>query len=276
LALVAVPPIFAALPVLLHARRHAMRVVVDAHTGIFDHRRWRWLLPLTRAVFRRADAVVVTGPHLEERVASWGARAVIIGDVPVNFAAGNPPAPCREARVVVVNTFSSDEPVGEVLAAARRLDGIRLFVTGDLRDAPAALTADPPANVTFTGFLPEEDYVGLLRSADVVVVLTTHDHTMQRGGYEALALGKPLVTSEWGLLRETFARGTVHVANEAPAIAAGVRRALDEGDTLAAEMRQLRLERRRLFAMRLEALLQVVAPARGSAATVEPAGVVLP
>ena len=48
LILVAVPPIFAALPVWLHARRHGVRFVVDAHTGIFAHARWTWLTPLSR------------------------------------------------------------------------------------------------------------------------------------------------------------------------------------------------------------------------------------
>jgi glycosyltransferase involved in cell wall biosynthesis len=256
--LVAVPPVFAALPVLAHARRHAARVVIDAHTGIFDHPRWRWLLPLTRIVCRHADAVVVTGPHLARTVASWGARPIVIGDVPVEFGAGRPPAPCAGPRVVVVNTFSIDEPIAEILEAARQLPDARLFVTGDLRAAPAAAAADPPSNVTFTGFVAEEDYAGLLRAADVVVVLTTRDHTMQRGAYEALALGKPLVTSDWGLLRETFSRGTVHVQNRAPAIAAGVRRALAERAALGAAMDRLRAERAVLFEQRLERLREAV------------------
>src|SRR4051812_41522648 len=44
IVLAAVPPIFAALPVRLYARRLSdARFVVDAHTGIFEHARWRWL-----------------------------------------------------------------------------------------------------------------------------------------------------------------------------------------------------------------------------------------
>src|SRR5439155_1727924 len=96
-----------------------------------------------------------------------------------------------------------------------------------------------------------------LRAADVVLVLTTHDHTMQRGGYEAMALGKPLVTSDWGILRETFSRGTIHVRNEPHAIAAGVRRALADRERLGAEMRSLGVERQILFASRLAELLRV-------------------
>ncbi len=256
--LVAVPPLFAVLPVWLHARRHRTRFVVDAHTGIFEHARWRWLLPLTRRAFRAADAVVVTGEHLRCRVAAWGARAIIIGDVPVRFVPGRSPAPCGGPRVVVVNTFSVDEPVDAVLGAAHALGDARFFVTGDVRQArPQWLAARPP-NLHFTGFVSEDDYAGLLRAADVVVVLTTHDHTMQRGGYEAVALGKPLVTSDWGLLRETFSRGTVHVANTPEAIADGIRRALAERQRLGEEMRLLRTEREGIFAGRLAELRRAV------------------
>jgi len=252
--LVAVPPVFAALPVLLYARRYGCRVAIDAHTGIFDDRRWTWLMPLTRFVFRRADSVIVTNAHLQEVVESWGARSVIIGDVPVRFTEGVGPPPCDAPRVVVINTFSDDEPIAEVVEAARQCADTRFFVTGDLRSASKRLLASVPPNLSFTDFLPEEEYAGLLRSAEVVVVLTTHDHTMQRGGYEAVALAKPLVTSDWGLLRETFSRGTVHVDNSASAIARGVSEALSNRESLELEMQGLRIERATIFETRLTQL----------------------
>jgi len=178
LVLVAVPPIFAALPVWYWARRHGARFVIDAHTGIFEHARWTWLLPLSKLMLRSADAVVVTNDHLRQRVAEWGARGVVIGDVPVKFGPGRAPSPCPGPRVVVVNTFSVDEPVDAVLAAARQLEDTQFFVTGDVRAARPNWIREKPANVAFTGFLPEDDYAGLMRAADVVLVLTTHDHTM--------------------------------------------------------------------------------------------------
>ncbi len=252
---VAVPPIFAALPVLLWARlRGSTRVVIDAHTGIFEHARWSWLLPLTRWSFRRADSVIVTGKHLKNLVESWGAHAIVIGTVPVRFCEGQKPAACSGARVVVVNTFSVDEPVGEVLAAARALDQTRVFITGDVRHADRTWIESKPKNVEFTGFVSEEEYAGLMRAADVVVVLTTHDHTMQRGGYEAMALERPLVTSDWQLLRETFSRGTIHVDNNSTAIAAGIAAAVADGDRLVREMRVLRAEHEELFSARLREL----------------------
>jgi glycosyltransferase involved in cell wall biosynthesis len=266
--LVAAPPIFAALPVLLYAWiAQDTRVVIDAHTGVFAHRRWSWLLPLTRAVFRQADAVIVTGGHLAHMVRSWGARAVVIGTVPVVFGPGRSPHPCNGPRVVVVNSFAVDEPLDELLQAAARLNQVCFFVTGDTALARREWLEGRPENLSFTGFVSEQEYAGLLRAADAVVVLTTHDHTMQRGGYEAMALGKPLVTSDWPLLRETFSRGTVHVRPVAAEIVAGIARALESRHSLSGQMITLREEHEREFQSRLAELKEAVGfvePARAS------------
>ncbi len=255
MVIVAVPPIFAALPVLAYARLRGIRCFIDAHTGVFTHKRWRWLEPLHRAVFRAADGVIVTGEHLKGVAESWGARALIIGDVPVELPAGSPPTPCSGARVVVINTFSVDEPIEEVLNAASQLPDVKFFITGDTQYAQPDWITERPGNVCYTGFVSEDEYAGLLHAADLIVVLTTDDHTMQRGGYEAMSLGKPLVTSDWGILRETFSRGTVHVENTAAEIARGIEKALADQSRLEYEMAALKTERAVLFRERLNDML---------------------
>ena len=51
-----------------------------------------------------------------------------------------------------------------------------------------------------------------------MVVLTTRDHTLQLGGCEAVAVGKPLITSDWLYLRQVFRGGAVFAANTAEGI----------------------------------------------------------
>jgi glycosyltransferase involved in cell wall biosynthesis len=80
-----------------------------------------------------------------------------------------------------------------------------------------------PPNVTLTGFLPTAAYGGLLSSADAVLALTTRDHTMLRGAYEAVYQGTPVIVSDWPLLREAFPAGAVHVDNTAAAIVGAIR-----------------------------------------------------
>lgn len=235
LVLVATPPVPAALVVRAYCLLGRARFVIDAHSGTFDDPRWRWALPMQRHLSRRAVATIVTGRHFADEVERWGARALIIGTVPVTFE----PAPPAELgpgdHVMVVSTFGRDEPIEAIVAAARRTPQVTWHVTGNparSRVAPEEL----PANVRYTGWLSDEGYHGLLQAADVVLCLTTRDHTMQRGGYEAMAVGKPLITSDWPLLRRTFDGGTVHVDNSPRSIADAVSLVLTERDRLAAAM----------------------------------------
>jgi glycosyltransferase involved in cell wall biosynthesis len=246
LILVASPPVFAALTVWAYCRLHGARYVIDAHTGVFDDPRWTWLLPLSRFLARGAVANIVTNRHLADQVGAWGAKALIIPDVPVQFAAVPPARLGAGVHVAVVNTFSQDEPLEEILAAAARLPDVRFHVTGDPGHARRACPAQLPTNARYTGWLSDEDYAALLFASDAVMCLTTHDHTMQRGAYEAMAAGKPLITSQWQLLRETFDEGTVHVPAVAAQIADAVLWTMKERSSLAEGM--LRLRRRRLAA----------------------------
>ena len=97
--------------------------------------------------------------------------------------------------------------------------------------------------MTLTGFLSTEMYGGLLAAADAVLVLTTLDHTMLRGAYEAIYQGTPVIVSDWPLLREAFPTGAVHVDNTADGIAEGVRLVEKFHEDFRAGARQLRAEK---------------------------------
>jgi len=56
-----------------------------------------------------------------------------------------------------------------------------------------------------------------------VLTLTTRDHTMLCGAYEAIYLGTPVILSNWPILQESFDKGAVHVDNRAADIVRAVR-----------------------------------------------------
>jgi hypothetical protein len=149
------------------------------------------------------------------------------------------------------------------MAAAAALPQVQFYITGDPIRAPRALLGQQPANARFTGFLPDPAYFGLLRAVDVIMVLTTDDHTMQRGACEAVSLGVPIITSDWPILRAYFHRGTVHVDNSARGIQAGVLRAKAEHEHLQREIRALQAERRQEWRDKHTALAALVAAERG-------------
>jgi glycosyltransferase involved in cell wall biosynthesis len=121
--------------------------------------------------------------------------------------------------------------------------------------------------VTFTGFLdPDGEYVGLLRGVDVAMVLTTRDHTLQLAGCEAIAVGTPLITSDWAYLRTLFAGGTVFTGHSPDAIAKAVTEAVERRGQLAAEIPALRELRHREWQQQLRALRRAVESTHGAEA----------
>jgi glycosyltransferase involved in cell wall biosynthesis len=113
-----------------------------------------------------------------------------------------------------------------------------------------------PANVHFTGYLPNETYYALLANSQAVLCLTTRDHTMQRGACEALSLGKPIITSDWPLLQTYFHAGTVHVDNTPEGIRQGVLVLKADYGRYQAGIRQLQIEQQREWQQKVTLLIQ--------------------
>lgn len=216
------PPSFAVLTVWAFARRFGAQYVVDAHSAAFQH--WFWMRPrwLWRLLARDAALTMVTNEHFEKMIRDAGGDALVVHDIPTTFE-WNAAYPLGSTfNLAVVNTYAPDEPLSEILRAAESVPEIHFHITGKCKNAPREIMAQLPPNVQLTDFLPDATYYGLLARADAVMCLSTRDHTMQRGACEALSLGKPIITSDWALLREYFHQGTVHVKNNAADIQRGV------------------------------------------------------
>jgi glycosyltransferase involved in cell wall biosynthesis len=125
-------------------------------------------------------------------------------------------------NMVFINTFSAEEPLTQFLEAVEHITDIHFYITGNKKRASKVLSHEIPSNVTFTGFLPDDQYIGLLRASEAVISLTTRNHTLQRGGCEAFSIGKPLITSDWPYLREVFGEGAVYVSNSTKGIRDGI------------------------------------------------------
>ena len=250
------PPSFAPLTVWLIGRWSGVRLVIDAHSDAFQAPHWtrpRWLY---RRLARAAAATVVTNEHFAELVRSWGATAVVLPDIPARFPEGGAYPLGDGFNVTVVSTFAGDEPICEVLDAAGSMDGVVFHVTGNVDRADRALLSNAPNNVIFTGFLSDDDYYQLLRGSDAVMCLTTRDNTMQRGACEALSLGRPIITSDWPLLRSYFSDGTIHVDNTAGGIRAGVEAMRQEHARCLEGIERLQEDQERQFAASFAALAE--------------------
>jgi glycosyltransferase involved in cell wall biosynthesis len=237
------PPIFAPLVVYLYTKLWPAKYIIDAHTSALLAPVWQWSMPLHGFLSRRAITTIVTSEHLRAIVNAWGANTFIIADIPATLPRGKTFPLDGKFNVAVINTFAPDEPLEEVLQAATALPDVQFYVTGDPIRAKKTFLRDHPDNLKFTGFLPDEEYLGLLRAVQAIMVLTTRNHTMQRGACEAVSLGKPIITSNWPLLQTYFHKGTIHVDNSGQGIQEGILRMQRERETLEKEILLLQQER---------------------------------
>ncbi len=254
LVLVQSPPSLAVMVTALYAAFSGARYVVDAHSAAMLSGWWTRPEWLHRLLARRALATIVTNDHFAERIRGWGATALVLRDIPTAFPVDGAYTVNGAFNVMVVNTFALDEPLAAIVAAAEDLDDVMFRVTGDPGRGVVPVPGRTPANVRFTGFLADEEYYALMAASDVVMCLTTRDHTMQRGACEALSLGRPIITSHWPLLRSYFHAGTVHVDNTPSGIREGVVEMRRSHARFEEEIAALQLEQRDEWATALETL----------------------
>jgi hypothetical protein len=248
------PPVFPGVIALLYGRLTGAPVVLDDHPGSFgaqgDQLAAR-LLPVHRRMVRRAALCLVTAREWCEQVEQWGGRAVIVHESPGDWRPVPPAPDASLTTLLYVCTFARDEPVGEVLEAARSNPHIRIRITGDRRRCPPELLASAPANVELVGLLPFAEYQRLVRNCDAVMALTTEPTSAMRAAFEAVWAQRPLIVSDWPLLAELFPEAT-RVGNDATAIGCGI---ADLAASYPAAVGKLAATRSRLLA-RWEAQLQ--------------------
>jgi hypothetical protein len=234
------PPIFCVLIAFIYSWRYGARYVIDSHTAAFLSPRWRWSLWLHRLLSTRALMTIVHNSSQGKMIKSWGCSDFVLGDYPGPRAGGVRFHLDGQFNVAVISSFATDEPLDIVFEAAGGLPEINFYVTGDSNRIAPRLLAKKPHNCSLTGYLPHKRYLGLLQGVDAIIALTTRNHTLLSGAWEAVSIGKPLIVSDWPILKHCFSQGTVHVPNTAEGVYRGVRRVQAEHDILQQDMLKLR------------------------------------
>jgi glycosyltransferase involved in cell wall biosynthesis len=201
---------------------------------------------LSRYTVKQASLTIVTNEYLASLVTEWGGRAFVLPDPIPDLTPEQGQIlekTTKRPRVTWVCTYSGDEPVEEVLKAVEASDkAFDLFVTSN----PPAWVVSRVAElnlgdrVHLAGFLPHDEYIGLLATSDVVMVLTTLEHCLTCGAYEATSLERPMILSDTDALRTHFSQGAVYVEPNRDSIASGINRALDSRKGLAAQTAELK------------------------------------
>ena len=243
LVLVQNPSVVLTLFVLLLRSILRFHVVVDAHNeGLRPFYGYHnWLLPIYGWIQKEADLTAVTNDQLAKAVDSNGGKPFVLEDRIPQIEPTDLTPLRGTCNIVFVCTFEKDEPYREVIASAQYLDpSIFIYITGKYQKASPYLIENAPSNIIFSGFLPEQEYINLLHSSDIVMDLTLMQDCLVCGAYEAVALGKPLIISDTQVLRNYFYKGAVYTANSSQAIANSIRQTIAGHAKLEVEMRDLK------------------------------------
>ncbi len=234
------PPLFCALVAYCYARRYGAQYAIDSHTGAFVGRRWRWLLWLHRLLSQRALITIVHNKSQAKIVEKWACPYLVLAFTPGNYSCADPLYLSSRFKVAVISSFRADERPEIVFEAASCLPEVDFYFSGSSEHLTRNILAQKPENCHLMGYLPYRQYVGLLQGVDAIMVLTTRNHTLLMGGFEAVSIGKPLITSNWPVLKDYFSSGAVHIPYTKEGIYRGVCQVQANYDALRQGMATLR------------------------------------
>ena len=247
--------------VLLLKKLLTYHVVVDLHTRppIFNNFLEDIVDCFERFALRNADLTIVTNNGYLKITEKRGARGFILPDKVPEFNNVEMDNLNGKDNLVFICTFARDEPVDEVIKAAEYLDSKTvIYITGNLKNANKLLIKNPPPNIIFTDFLPENEFIQLLSSSDAIIVLTTQEHCLVCGAYESMSLCKPLITSDTYALRWYFNKGTVYTDNQAFDISKKIREVLKNKEQLSLEMKVDKEMKNKQWETRKVSLLSII------------------
>lgn len=226
-------------------------LVADCHNAMF---RAPWSeVPMGVRLLSKCDIVIAHTDEMMKTANSLGVpsnRLIVIGDPPADIVGASTTMPALAIKrpwVVFPASFSDDEPIEEVIEAARLTPDVSVLITGDYVNLDKLqLHAKAPANARFLGFLSREDFDNLIVHCDAVIAFTRLEGLQMSVCGEAVGCQKPMLISNTRTLRRMFPVGGVFVDSANPdAIAVGLHSLItnhaalsEQAATLNAQMRE--------------------------------------
>jgi glycosyltransferase involved in cell wall biosynthesis len=228
-------------------RTARVQLVADIHTKAMRRSGpigTRWMIQfLKRRALRRCVAVLVTNhENLRYVEEFFGAYALVLPDpLPRMPARATGEAPSlAHADVAFICSFAEDEPISLMIEAARQLRGeAQIVFTGNPSKIGPAARREIQSVARFTGFLPDEDYWRLLRSAQCIVVLSNEPACLPCGAYESIAVGRRPILVDDLQAHHLFGDLAIYTGLHAQVLASAIRDALGDREYRASSLAQV-------------------------------------
>lgn len=223
-------------------------IVADCHNATL---RKPWIqIPGTVFLLNRCEVIMIHNDSVRQQAVDYeidSKKTYVLEDPPAFVALttekkGNSTA---SPSIVCPCSFNRDEPIEEILNAARMIPEITILITGNYNRAQGIHDlSNIPDNIKLTGFLSTVEFDRLIARADAILGLTKLDGIQLSVANEAVGSGKPMILAHTKTLMKLFYQGAVYVnPTQADSIAQGCREAIDNQEKLSQEVQQLRIEK---------------------------------
>jgi glycosyltransferase involved in cell wall biosynthesis len=257
------PPLFLAYSVLLYKSLTISPkpdIILDLHTAAFC-KPWSYFGFMNRYLYKKALQLIVTNRQLlSDMDYKYKNKVLILEDaildtsitkIENNISSSysshlNHNNDNKRFKIGVICSFAEDEPISEIIATTKLIPDVEFFLSGDYNRINKKINihnAFTIQNLHFTGFLEYSKFIKIMSSMDAIMVLTKRNKTLLSGCYEAVMLEKPLITSNFEVLQESFNKGTVFVDNSVQQIVNALIKVQNNYTKLEEEIKNLKEEK---------------------------------
>ena len=240
LIFIQLPPTPVLYIVALYCRLNDCKFVADCHNAMIYSRWLAW--PSAKLLLRRADILLVHNEDVEHYARRLKLDAITLRD-PLPDLSNSGSLDILEQYdlkhgnyVIVPWSFSADEPIRELVQAAKLLPHTKFVMTWFAEKMPDDIRNNLPDNLLLTGYLDEKVFNTVFSHAGSALVLTTREGTQPSGASEAIVLGIPLIISDMETTRKLYGDMPVYVKNDTNGILGGIKTAFDEHDKRTSEI----------------------------------------
>jgi len=249
----------------LYCRFFKGKLAVDAHNSAFEK---PWIsVPLYASVLEAAQVVVVHNDEFEDYLKGKfdNVTFVTLPDK-MPMIEGHRGRSCRSRNryFLAVVSYSYDEPILEMLEAAKQFVGITqsdiaFKITGDYNKRPDIYNKySKVRGIEFLGFVDNDAYDDLLKGAYGIISLTTRHRLQQSGSVEAMGANVPLIVSDSATNRRLFFKGAIVTKVDIASIKHAIYEFCSQRDRLAGEIEVVRNHWEKMWKLNYAELVRLI------------------
>ena len=234
LIFIQLPPTPVLYIVAAYCQLNGCKLVADCHNAMIYSGWLAW--PFAKTLLRKSDVLIVHNQDVEHYAKKLKLAAITLRDplpdlsnmdtsellAHYDLSQGN--------YIIVPWSFSADEPIRELIQAAKLLPETKFVMTWFAEKMPEDIRDSLPNNLVLTGYLSEKAFNTVFSHAGAALVLTTREGTQPSGASEAIVLGVPLIISDMKTTRKLYEDMPVYVENSTNGILSGIRMVFNEHD----------------------------------------------